>query len=98
MIGKKLKQKLCLAGALGMAFLSLGITPVYAEGENTETEPVINPEENHTGKQYYFAKDAGVVLPDWGKNASKAESVIAVVGSGVDYTHADLKDVMWTDD
>ena len=98
MIGKKLKQKLCLAGALGMALLSLGITPVYAEGENTETEPVINPEENHTGKQYYFAKDAGVVLPDWGKNASKAESVIAVVGSGVDYTHADLKDVMWTDD
>lgn len=98
MIGKKLKQKLCLAGALGMAFLSLGITPVYAESDTAETEPVIDPEVNHTGEQYYFGKEAGVVFPDWGKNASKAESVIAVVGSGVDYTHADLKDVMWTDD
>ena len=98
MIGKKLKQKLCLAGALGMAFLSLGITPVYAESDTAETEPVIDPEVSHTGEQYYFGKEAGVVFPDWGKNASKAESVIAIVGSGVDYTHADLKDVMWTDD
>ncbi len=98
MIGKKLKQNLCLAGAIGMAFLSLGITPVYAEGDNTETESVIDPETSHTGEQYYFEKEAGVVFPDWGKKVSNAESVIAIVGSGVDYTHADLKDVMWTDD
>ena len=98
MIGKKLKQNLCLAGAIGMAFLSLGITPVYAEGDNTETESVIDPETSHTGEQYYFGKEAGVVFPDWGKKASNVESVIAVVGSGVDYTHADLNGVMWTDD
>ena len=98
MMGKNLKQKLCLAGALGMAFLSLGITPAYAEGTNTETETVIDPEAGHTDEQYYFAEKAGVVFPDWNKKASNAESVIAIVGSGVDYTHADLADVMWTDD
>ena len=100
MVGKKLKQKLCMAGAFGMLLLSFGISPVYAEGD-TETETVIDPAADHTEEQYYFASQNGVTVTGWSEKTANISAdkkiVVAVVGSGVDYNHDDLKNVMWNE-
>ncbi|MBR4455324.1 MAG: S8 family serine peptidase, partial [Solobacterium sp.] len=100
MVGKKLKQKLCIAGAFGMLFLSFGITPIHAE-DDTETETVIDPAADHTEKQYYFDSQKGITVPGWSSKTANVSAdekiVVAVVGSGVDYNHDDLKNVMWNE-
>ena len=51
-----------------------------------------------TPYQYYPTNVAGGIdVPDWNTDAaiSADDVVVAVIDSGVDYTHEDLKDVMW---
>ncbi|MDO4176474.1 MAG: S8 family serine peptidase, partial [Bacillota bacterium] len=66
-----------------------------AELEGTE----LNASPNYTGLQWAYKKSYGLYVPDW-NNPDKKNSegtVVAVIDSGVDYTHEDLDDVMWSD-
>lgn len=52
-----------------------------------------------TPDQYYpTGNTGGIDVPDWNTAPSSPdEVVVAVIDSGVDYEHEDLKDVMWND-
>ena len=54
--------------------------------------------EDYTNLQYAFGTQ-GIRVPDWNVPAKRnAEgTVVAILDSGVDYTHPDLQSVMWTD-
>lgn len=52
-----------------------------------------------TGYEYYPTdKEGGIDVPNWNDASHKTseEIVVAIIDSGVDYLHEDLKDVMWT--
>ncbi|MBR2768827.1 MAG: S8 family serine peptidase, partial [Solobacterium sp.] len=70
--------------------------------------PAVSAEEesrDYTGLQWYYSGEYGTIFPGWNTydesgnaipNVDPAkEIVIAVVDSGVDYNHEDLKNVMW---
>ena len=53
-----------------------------------------------TGAQYaYGSGEGGIEVPDWNNvtNKNAENTIVAVLDTGVDYTHPDLKDVMWDD-
>ena len=58
---------------------------------------------DRTGEQYAFLPCPGVNVPEWnayrpdGTPAGNAAGVVAVLDSGIDYEHEDLRDVIWTE-
>ena len=91
---KNLLKKLS-AVSITLCMLSSGILTVGASAGAAE--------DDLTGLQWHFHKkehEQGVIFPSW-NDASKTNidvaknAVIAVVDSGIDYTHEDLDNIMW---
>ena len=94
------KNLLKLISAVSMTFcmLSDGILTVSATMQTTD---------DYTDQQWYFYETEtkkGVAFPDWNVQNngvykqnidSRKNAVIAVVDSGIDYSHEDLSGVMW---
>ena len=89
--------KLISAVSMTFCMLSDGIFTVAASAQTTG---------DYTGDQWYFYENQnGVAFPDWNAKAgegvykqnvdSNKKAVIAVVDSGIDYSHEDLTGVMW---
>ncbi|MCR4908908.1 MAG: S8 family serine peptidase [Lachnospiraceae bacterium] len=74
-----------------------GLPAEYAEAFNSSPGNTATP--NLTGMQYAFGDGpGGMDVPDWNDSSKvNAAGVVAVLDSGVDYTHEDLDDVMWKD-
>ncbi|MBR4456612.1 MAG: S8 family serine peptidase, partial [Solobacterium sp.] len=100
------KQLITVAAACILLF-SGARTGVCAEEYEVPTEPVMETSEDLSKDQYYFQNGAGAVFPGWNSYAEDGsaipnvdpakKSVIAVLDTGVDYTHEDLAGVMWKD-
>ncbi len=104
MIKKHTRLLICMSAALILPFVSYGNYAVNAEEDNPVT--AVSNTEDLTESQYYFEEEAGLVFPGWNTYSEETadpipnvsgEPVVAVVDGGVDYTHPDLKNVMWTD-
>ncbi|MCQ2546791.1 MAG: S8 family serine peptidase [Clostridia bacterium] len=53
--------------------------------------------DDHTSEQWGFTENYGLNIPDWNNPENvNADGVVVVMDSGVNYSHEDLDDVMWT--
>ena len=69
---------------------------VFAE-PNYIVQPAMDSPD-YTPDQYYpTGNTGGIDVPDWNTTSSSDDVVVAIIDSGVDYEHEDLKDVMWND-
>lgn len=53
-----------------------------------------------TSEQYFANSEYGIDVPNWNDPSAPKNAdgiIVAVLDSGVDYRHEDLKDIMWTD-
>ncbi len=72
--------------------------PASEEAVNEEQIVKGTADPDYTGYQYFAtAKPGGTDVPDWNNSSftSSKDVVVAVLDTGVDYTHPDLTDVMW---
>ncbi|MCR4846555.1 MAG: S8 family serine peptidase [Eubacterium sp.] len=70
---------------------------VFAE-PNYIVKPAMDSPD-YTPDQYYpTGSTGGIDVPDWNSSSAGSDDVVvALIDSGVDYEHEDLKDVMWND-
>ena len=67
-----------------------------AEGDE-DTETKVYPD--MTGYQYDKVSENGIDVPDWNDpaNANSRDVVVAIMDSGIDYDHPDLKNALWNE-
>gem|GEM_PF-1787321 len=68
-----------------------GITTQASESKAKYLQPDL------TGVQYAYNKDNGINVPDWNNkdNVNAKDVIIAVLDSGIDTEHDDLKNILW---
>ena len=95
-ISEKIFRKHVLLLVSLVFFLSLNCFYIYGEDNDLSSQ------------QWYYIEENGVRFPGWNeyteegqpkRNINKVDGndvVVAVLDTGIDYDHEDLKDVMWT--
>jgi subtilisin family serine protease len=76
------------------------------EVESPASAPDVATRPDYANKQYAFDGEFGMGVPDWNTydsagnptpSVSTEGKVVAVIDSGVDYDHEDLRNVMWSE-
>ncbi|MBR0383676.1 MAG: S8 family serine peptidase [Eubacteriaceae bacterium] len=71
--------------------MDVGITTQASESKAKYLQPDL------TGVQYAYNKDNGINVPDWNNkdNVNAKDVIIAVLDTGIDTEHDDLKNILW---